>query len=63
MTNRLRDIRIDKRMTQEELADRSGVTRQTIIAIETDPNYNTTYRTLTSLADALNVTVDQLFLP
>ncbi|MFH1762820.1 MAG: helix-turn-helix domain-containing protein, partial [Gemmatimonadota bacterium] len=36
-TNRLRKMRFDKgEMTQEELAKRVGVTRQTIIALEAD---------------------------
>ncbi len=63
MTINLKEVRIEKRLTQEELAAKSGVSRQTIVAIENEPGYNVTYKTLTSLADALNVTVDQLFLP
>jgi len=34
ITNRLRELRARYRMSQEELARRVGVTRQTIIAIE-----------------------------
>ena len=63
MTINLKEIRIEKRLTQEELAVKSGVSRQTIVSIENEPGYNVTYKTLTALADALNVTVDQLFLP
>ena len=63
MTINLKEVRIDKRLTQEELAVKSNISRQTIVAIENDPSYNVTYKTLTSLADALDVTVDQLFLP
>lgn len=63
MTIKLKELRIEKRLTQEELAARSGVSRQTIISIENDPAYNVTYKTLTALADALGATVDQLFLP
>lgn len=33
-TNKIRILRAEKNMTQEELADKVGVTRQTIIAIE-----------------------------
>jgi len=33
-TNNIRLLRAEKNMTQEELAERVGVTRQTIIAIE-----------------------------
>lgn len=34
MTNKIKIFRAMHDMTQEELADKSGVTRQTIIAIE-----------------------------
>jgi len=32
--NRVHELRLEKKMTQEELAQKVGVTRQTIIAIE-----------------------------
>ncbi len=34
MTNTIRILRAEKGMTQEDLANRVGVTRQTILAIE-----------------------------
>ncbi|PJE50797.1 MAG: transcriptional regulator [Candidatus Yanofskybacteria bacterium CG10_big_fil_rev_8_21_14_0_10_36_16] len=34
MENRVHELRLEKKMTQEELAQKVGVTRQTIIAIE-----------------------------
>ena len=61
MGSKLKDAREEKRMTQEELALKSGVTRQTIISIETDPGYNPTFKTLVKLADALGTTVDKIF--
>jgi putative transcriptional regulator len=36
MTNKLRVYRAMRDLTQEQLADKLGVTRQTIIAIESD---------------------------
>lgn len=48
-------------MTQEELAAKSGVSRQTIVSIENDATYNTTFNTLIKLADALETTVDKIF--
>lgn len=63
MTIKLKEIRIEKQLTQEELAAKSNVSRQTIAAIENNPAYNVTYKTLIALADALEITVDQLFLP
>ncbi|PIY59841.1 transcriptional regulator [Candidatus Woesearchaeota archaeon CG_4_10_14_0_8_um_filter_47_5] len=34
--NRLRELREKNKMTQEKLAEKAGVTRQTIISIEND---------------------------
>jgi len=34
MENKIRVLRAEKGMTQEDLAEKAGVTRQTIIAIE-----------------------------
>lgn len=61
MGYKLREAREEKRLTQEELSAKSGVSRQTIIAIETVEGYNTTFNTLVKLADALGMTVDQIF--
>lgn len=49
-------------MTQEELAERSGVSRTTIWAIESGRANNTTTKTLLKIALALNTTVDEIFL-
>lgn len=62
MGYRLKEVREEKRLTQEELAAKSGVSRQTIVAIETDPTYNTTFNTLVKLSDALETPIDSLFL-
>ena len=61
MGYKLREAREEKRLTQEELAKKSGVSRQTIISIETDESYNPTFNTLIKLAEALGTTVDQIF--
>lgn len=61
MGYKLKEVREEKRMTQEELAAKSGISRQTIIAIETDPAYNTTFNTLVKLSEALGTTIDALF--
>ena len=34
MTNRLKVLRAENKLTQEQLAEKIGVTRQTVIAIE-----------------------------
>lgn len=61
MGYRLKAIREEKRMTQEELSAKSGVSRQTIVSLENDESYNTTTGTLIKLADALGVSIDQFF--
>ncbi len=60
MENNIRVIRKDMKISQEELATRCGVTRQTINAIEND-KYDPTLTLAFKLAKNLNTTVDQLF--
>ena len=47
-------------MTQQELADQVGVTRQTVIAIEQD-KYSPSLETAFKVAIALGVTLEQCF--
>ena len=61
MGYRLKEIRESKGITQEELEKRSGVSRQTISAIENNDNYQAKTGTLIALARALSTTVDNLF--
>lgn len=61
MQNRIRELRRARGMTQEELSDRSGVSRVLISLLETDQERTTTTRTLFKLASALGVTVDEIF--
>lgn len=63
MGNKLKMLREEKRMTQEELAKKSGISRQTIIAIENDKYSNVLLGTIAALADALETTVDNIFYP
>lgn len=62
MENRIRTLRKELGLSQEELARRCGVTRQTILAIEGD-KYDPTLLLAFRLAAALGVTVDSLFTP
>ena len=57
---KLKLARIEKRLTQQDLADRVDVTRQTIGLIEKG-NYNPTLNLCISIAKALDRTLDQLF--
>ena len=61
MGYRLREIREERKMTQEELEEKSGVSRQTISAIENNRVKNVMGGTLLSLANALGTTIDNLF--
>lgn len=56
----VRQNRMVAGMTQQELADRVGVTRQTILSIEKG-NYAPSVGLALSLAEVLDVTVETLF--
>jgi putative transcriptional regulator len=60
MGNRLRLARVAKDLTQQELADRVGVTRQTIGLIEAN-KYNPTLKLCLMLAQVTEKTLDELF--
>lgn len=62
MGYRIKELREACNMTQEELSEKSGVSRGTICALETGEERTTTTKTLLKLAKALGSTVDQLFL-
>ena len=62
MRYRVKEIREQKNMSQEELERRSGISRQTISAIENDKvRENVKAGTLLAIANALGTTVDALF--
>ena len=56
----LRELRTRADMTQSEIAEAAGVTRQTIIAIEKG-NYTPSVLLALKLARVLKVTVEELF--
>jgi putative transcriptional regulator len=58
--NQIRELRAQQGMTQQELADKIGVTRQTVIAIEQD-KYSPSLETAFKVAIALGVPLDQCF--
>lgn len=62
MENQIRSRRKELGLSQEELANRCGVTRQTINAIENN-KYDPTLSLAFNLARELKVTVDELFTP
>jgi putative transcriptional regulator len=58
--NRVRLARVEKNLTQEQLADLVGVTRQTIGLIESG-NYNPTLKLCLTIARATGKRLDELF--
>lgn len=61
MPYKLKEMRKLRGMSQEELSNRSGVSRQTIINLETGEPVNTTTSTLQKLAEALDCSVVDIF--
>ena len=61
LRNRIRRLRFDRdEMTQQELAERAGVTRQTIIALEANryvPSLLLAYR----IARVFGITIEEVF--
>jgi len=61
MENKLRYFRfMNKEMTQAELAEKVGVTRQTILAIEKGA-FNPSIRLALKMAKVFGVSVEELF--
>jgi putative transcriptional regulator len=61
ITNDIRKLRfMAKEMTQQELADKTGVTRQTIVAIE-NGKYFPTLELAFRMAFVFNVTLNEVF--
>ena len=62
MKNIIRERRKELGLSQEELAKKCGVSRQTVNAIENN-KYNPTLTLAFDLARELKITVDELFVP
>lgn len=62
MKNKIHSLRTKKGLTQEELAKKCRVSRQTINAIEND-RYDPTLVLAFKIAKVLHTTVDELFEP
>ena len=56
----MREARKEKRMSQQQLADHLGVSRQTINAIESG-DYNPTIRLCIGICKVLGLTLNDLF--
>ena len=61
MKNKVKKYREKRGMTQEELSEKSKVSRNTISSLETGENTNVTYETMENIANALNEKVATIF--
>ena len=62
MDNRVKEIRIEMKLSQEELANKSGLSRYLISKIENGDDVNITKNTMISISNALNKKVTEVFL-
>lgn len=60
MTNNIKELRNKLNITQEELANRANVRRETIIFLEQN-KYNPSLQLAHDVAEALGTTIDKLF--
>jgi putative transcriptional regulator len=58
--NQIRELRAARKMTQQDLADQIGLTRQTVIAIEQD-KYSPSLETAFKVALVFGVPLEQCF--
>lgn len=61
MSYKVKEFREKVGFTQEQLAEKSGVSRATISALENGSARATSTKTLNKIAEALGVTIDQIF--
>jgi putative transcriptional regulator len=60
MENRIKELRTKLGLTQEELAEKAGVRRETIVFLE-HGKYNPSLKLACAVAKTLKTTVDELF--
>ncbi len=61
MANKVKHYREKANLTQQELAEKADVSRNTISALETQDNVNVTYDIMNKLANALGYKVSTIF--
>lgn len=60
--NRLKELRIERGISQDELSNRSGLSRQTISKIENDEEAVVTTVTMAKLSEVFGVKPSEIFL-
>lgn len=61
MGYKIREAREKQGLTQEELSAKSGISRAIIAALENSSETSTTTKTLLKIAQALGLSVNQIF--
>lgn len=61
MKNKVEKYRKDKKMSQQDLAEKSNVSRNTISNLERGLVTNVGYKTMKSIAEALEKEVSEIF--
>ena len=61
MRNRIQELRKERKIRQEDLAEAVGVTRQTIISLE-NGKYNASLVLAHKLAQLFGVTIEEIFI-
>lgn len=62
MNNKVKEIRIEKGLSQEELANKSNISRYLISKIENGDDVNLTKNTMISISKALDKPVVEVFM-
>ncbi len=60
LAQNIKKLRNQRKLSQEELAKKAGVTYSTLIKLESGVNKNPTIKTIQQIAAALEVTLDVL---
>lgn len=61
MKNKIKELRLKINITQEELAQKAGVRRETIVFLE-QGKYNPSLKLAYDIAKALKTSIDKLFI-
>ena len=61
MNNRIKELRKEKKITQDELANIVGVTRQTIISLE-NGKYNASLQLAFKISKYFNMHIEDVFI-
>jgi transcriptional regulator with XRE-family HTH domain len=60
LSQNIKKLRKQRKLSQEELAKKAGVTYSTLIKLESGVNKNPTIKTIQQIAAALEVSLDEL---